>query len=112
MAGVVTKSGSLTCANNGQPTMTSSAKLTVSGNAVIPFGSVTSFTPYTGCNYNDGSGVQGPCTTTTATTGGQAGKLTVGGQAALLDNLKATAGTPPPPAPITVSAGQSKLTAS
>jgi hypothetical protein len=112
MANAVTTAGSLTCANNGKPTLTSTAKLTVSGKPVIPFSSLSSFTPYTGCTYNDGSGVTGPCTTTTVTTGGQASKLTVGGQAALLDNLSATAGTPPPPAPISVAAGQSKLTAS
>ncbi len=112
MAAVVTTDGSLTCANNGQPTLSSSAKLTVSGKPVIPFSSVTSFTPYTNCSYNDGSGVKGPCTTTTVASGGQAVKLKVGGQAALLADLGATAGTPPPPAPITVDAGQSKLTAS
>jgi hypothetical protein len=111
MANVVTTAGSLTCANNGAPTLSSSAKLKVSGKPVIPFASVSTFTPYTGCAYSSGS-VTGPCTKTTVTTGGQASKLTVGGQAALLDNLSATAGTPPPPAPISVAAGQSKLTAS
>jgi hypothetical protein len=111
MASVVTTAGSLTCANNGSPPLSSSAKLTVSGNPVIPFSSLLTFTPYTGCTYNQGS-VSGPCTKTTVVSGGQASKLSVGNQAALLGNLAATAGTPPPPLPITVGAGQSKLTAS
>ena len=111
MAKVVTTAGSLTCANTGKPTLSSSAKLKVSGQPVIPFSSVSTFTPYTGCTFTSSSAV-GPCTVTSVTSGGQASKLTVGGQGALLDNLSATAGTQPPPASITVAAGQSKLTAS
>jgi hypothetical protein len=38
--------------------------------------------------------------------------LTVGRAPVLLDSLSATSGTPPPPAPVTVSAGQRKLTVS
>ena len=111
MANPVTVNGSLTCANGGKPTLSSSAKLTVSNNAVIPFSSLLSFTPYTGCNYSSGNTV-GPCTQTTVVSPGSAQKLTVGGAPALLDNLTANAGSPPPPAPITVDAGQQKLTAS
>jgi hypothetical protein len=107
----VTTGGSFTCANNGSPTLASQAKLTIEGDPIMPFSAASGLGPYVGCKYNI-SNVVGPCTTTTVVSGGAAAKLTVGGAPALLDSIKATAGTPPPAAPVTVKAGQTKLTAS
>ena len=111
MAYPVTTGGSFTCANKGSPTLSSQAKLTIEGNPALPFSAASALGPYTGCTYNV-SGVTGPCTTTTVVSGGSATKLTVGAAPALLDSIQATAGTPPPPAAVTVNAGQTKLTAS
>ena len=111
MANVVIASGYLTCPHQGKLTLTSSAKLTVSGTPVVPFSALpTAPQTYIGCTYQM-SGSPAPCTVTTPTGGGQSAKLSAGG-AALLDDLIATAGTPATPAPATVTAGQSKLTAS
>jgi hypothetical protein len=107
----VTTKGSFTCANGGSPTLSSQAKLTVAGKPVMPYSAVSGLGTYTGCNYSVGT-VSGPCTTTTVVSGGKAAKLTVAAEAALLDSIKANAGNPPPSAPVTVKAGQTKLTAS
>lgn len=107
----VTTAGSLTCSHGGAPTLTSSAKLTVGTKPVILYADVTTFTPYTGCQFKDQSGNVQQCTTTSVVKGGEAAKLTSGGNAVLLDDLTATGGTPAPPTSITVKAGQAKLTA-
>jgi hypothetical protein len=110
MADVVTTGGSLECGHKGKPRLASTAKLVAGGAKVIPFTSLSSFSPYTGCTFTSNS-VQGPCTVTTVVAKGQASKLTVGSQPVLLADLSATAGSPPPPSTVTVTAGQSKLTA-
>lgn len=111
MASPVTTSGKLTCCHSGSPTLSSSTKLNAGGSPVIPFSSLSTFTPYTGCTYVNPSGTNQPCTTATVASGGQASKLTVGGQPALLDDLVAQTENPPT-TPYTVTAGQSKVTAS
>lgn len=113
MPTVVTTAGSLTCADHGSPTLTSSAKLTVSGSPAVLYAGVPAFTPWTGCTFQV-SGSRRPCTAAAPISNGQAAKLTAGSQPVLLSDLKAgTDNPPPPPAPsVTVVAGQSKLTAS
>jgi hypothetical protein len=113
MAAVVTTAGSLTCADQGTPTLTSSAKLTVGGRPVVVYGDVPTFTPWTGCKFQV-SGSPKPCTVATPFANGAAAKLTAGSRPVLLDNLQAATDNPPPPptASVTVVAGQSKLTAS
>ncbi len=111
MASPVTTSGKLTCAHAGSPTLSSSAKLNAGGAPVIQFSSLSTFTPYTGCTYVNPGGTNQPCAAVTVNSGGQASKLTVGGQPALLDDLVAQTENPPN-TPYTVTAGQSKLTAS
>jgi hypothetical protein len=75
------------------------------------FSAVARLSTYKNCTFKDQNGNTQECTTTTVTTGGKAGKLTAGSEAVLLDSITATAGTPAPPAPVTVTAGQAKLTA-
>ena len=110
MAAVVTMAGSLTCAHTGKPTLSSTAKLTAGGNKVILFSDLTTFKPYTGCTYMKGQ-VNTPCASTSVDSGGQAGKLTAGGKPVLLDDLMAHTDNGPTPGSVTVSGGQSKLTA-
>jgi hypothetical protein len=113
MAGVVTTAGSLTCADSGKPTLTSSAKLTVSGKPAVLYQAVPSFTPWTGCTFTTPNGTKKPCMAATPIAQGQAAKLTAGSQPVLLDNLQAGTDNPPPPpaASVKVAAGQAKLTA-
>lgn len=110
MAHVVCTDGSFTCADTGVRTLTSAAKLCVGGCAVVPFSAAAGAGTYQDCTFASGS-VTGPCTATTVVSGGKASKLTVDGDAVLLDDLSATAGTPPPPKTISVAAGQTQLTA-
>jgi hypothetical protein len=111
MASPVTTDGSFTCADNGSPKLESQAKLTVKTKPVLPFSAASTLGVYIGCSYQV-NGVTSPCTQTTVVSGGSATKLTVGKKAVLLDSISAKAGTPATPSPVTVKAGQSKLTAS
>lgn len=108
MAGVVTVAGQLSCADNGKPTLTSSAKLTVSGQAVLLYSTVPQLTPWSGCTFTAGNSPK-PCTVANPVSQGQAGKLTAGSQPVLLDNLTAQTDNL---SSVTVTAGQQKLTAS
>lgn len=119
MAAVVTIAGSVTCGHpasqpppeHGRAALSGAGRLTVDGKPVLLFSSAAGLGPYTGCSYDDGT-LKGPCARTTVLGGGSSAKLTVGGAPVLLVSLDAISGEPPPPAPVTVSAGQSKLTAS
>jgi hypothetical protein len=114
MAHAVTTAGSFTCTHKGSPEFTSTAKLTVTTTdgteTVMLFSAVASLGTYKGCTFKDQNGNTQECATTTVTSGGKAGKLTAGGEAVLLDSIQATAGTPAPPLPVTVAAGQARLT--
>jgi hypothetical protein len=109
MAGVVTVGGSVSCSHSGTAPITSTAKLTVSGQAALLYPNLASFVPFTACSYVNAGGTAQPCATLTPS-GGQASKLTAGSQPVVLASLSAT--TENPPATVTVQAGQSKLTAS
>lgn len=104
MAAVVTTAGSLKCPEQGSALLSSTAKLTVSGKPVMLYSGLQSVALFNGCT------LQSPCTGVTPVSQGQASKLTVGSQPVLLDNL--TANTKNNATPVTVSAGQAKLTAS
>jgi hypothetical protein len=114
MATVVTLAGSLTCGHTGSPVLSSTAKLTAGGSKVIAFSSVTSFGPYVDpaktCKYSEG-GSPKPCATTSVIGKGEAAKLTIGRQPVLLSDLAAKTGPDSQTTPVTVVAGQSKLTA-
>lgn len=107
MPGVVTVSGQVKCADGGMPTLSSGAKLTVSGSAAMLFSAVPSLTPYTGCSFQV-SGSPKPCTVATPS-GGSAGKLTAGSQPVLLDSLS---GVTDNASTVSATAGATKLTAS
>jgi hypothetical protein len=111
MAAPVTTGGSLSCPHSGSAALSSSAKLTAQGKPVLPYAFAASAGPYSGCTFATNSG-NNPCTTTTAS-GGQSTHLTVGGQPVLLDSASLTAvGAPTATSfPVTIAAGQTKLTA-
>jgi hypothetical protein len=119
MAAPVTVAGSVTCGHpaskpppdHGSAALSSTAKLTVDRKPVLLFSEVAGLGPYVGCSFQAGT-VLGPCTVTTPVSGGSSAKLTVANAPVLLDDLVATSQNPPPPATVTVSAGQTKLTAS
>ncbi|MFC0430577.1 hypothetical protein [Kutzneria buriramensis] len=119
MPSPVTIAGSVTCGHpaskpppdHGKAALSSTAKLTVDGKPVLPFTAAALLGPYVGCSFQAGT-VVGPCTVTTPVSGGSSTKVTVANTPVLLDSLVATSQTPPPPATVTVSAGQTKLTAS
>src|SRR4051794_20604881 len=108
MATIVTLGGSIKCASGGTATLTSSAKLTVNGQAALLFSGVPSFAPPTGCSFTTPSGATKPCTTLTASSG-QSVKLTAGSQPVLLSTASIITDNPDP---VTVTAGQSTVTAS
>src|SRR5258706_7303975 len=84
MANVLTTGSLINCLHTGTATLTSSAKLTVSGNPVLLQSQVTGFS-ITGCT-QVGSGLT-PCKSILTVTAGVSTKLTVGGDAVLLDSL-------------------------
>jgi hypothetical protein len=114
MAAVVTTAGSLTCANQGQPALSSPARLTVDGKPVLLFSAVSGLSLYAGCTFPLGNMID-PCDETSVVAGGKAAVLTVGGEPVLIDSVQATSGTKKRQGaftPVTVAAGQNKLTVS
>ena len=113
----VTTAGSVTCQHKpGAATLTSEAKLTVRKKPVLLFPAAAALGPYTGCTAPD---ARGKCVNTVVPepNPGRSRKLTVGGggNAVLLADLLATsisAAGPASATPVTVSAGQTLLTAS
>lgn len=96
--------------HGGNVSVTSSAKLKVNGNSVLVRSSVEG-KPVAGCQTpNDSTKSLKTCTSATSVTAGEASKLTVGGQPALLDTVTGiTDGNPPGTVP--ADAKQDKLTA-
>jgi hypothetical protein len=109
MADVVTTAGSLACPDGGSAALSSTAKLTVSSQPVVLYSGLTSVASFVDCTFQV-SGSPNPCTGATPVARGQATKLTAGSQPVLLDDLHAN--TTNNQLPITVTAGQAKLTAS
>jgi hypothetical protein len=108
MAFPVTTDGSVTCAHDGTVTLAGDKRLTVNHQQVVPF-PAPPFGPYAGCGE---STPPGPCASTVPSSpdSGRSGRLTVGGAPVLLSSLQATSA--PAGTPVTVSAGQTVLTAS
>jgi hypothetical protein len=108
MANVLTTASTIKCIHGGQVTpLASTAKLAVSGNPVLLEEQVSSWVIPTGKCSQVGSGLT-PCTSVKSYSHGNAGKLTAGGVAVLLDSgVGVTNGYPGNT--ITVSAGQSEV---
>ncbi|HET9141625.1 hypothetical protein [Actinophytocola sp.] len=112
MSAPVTTNGSVLCAQGGSTPLTEDGPLTVQQGTVLPFSAVANFGVYAGCVFGSPPG-SNPCTTTTPDpppNPGRSGRLTVRGEPVLLDAL--TARSAPAGTPVTVTAGQTKLTAS
>lgn len=110
MAKPVTDKGSLKCNHQGAVSLSSvsDGRLTVGGGKVVLFAKALP-QPYAGCASPT---PPGPCVSTVPAPpdSGRSSRLTVGRVPILLDSLAAT--SVPPGSPVTVSAGQSLLTAS
>jgi hypothetical protein len=112
MAALVTTVGAVTCQHGGSVQLSSQAGLTVDGKPVVLFSLLAlPASVYAKCTLSQ------PCVATTpqppptpATPNGNSTKLTVGGEAVLLDSLVAISA--PVGTSVSVMAGQSKLTAS
>ncbi len=118
MPGVLTTGSNVSCGHGGTVGTSSSAKLKVSGNAVllktgIAMKSVSS------CQTPPASDVSGPtamkCTTVTSVDSGEATKLTAGGAPVVLETLTGQTdgmvGKVTPQLLLSATAGQSKLKA-
>lgn len=113
MAGVLTTNSTIQCPDSGKVQTSSTAKLTVSNNAVLLKPDFSSWS-ISGCsNPTDPNSGSKTCLKTVGLTAGAAQKLTCGGSSAvLLDTLQGTSdATPPPHNMLSATAGQSKLTA-
>jgi hypothetical protein len=115
----VVESGSLTCKDGGKRSLSglsgtpSTIRLTVSSSPVVTVTEAGGSGTYTGCTATDSNGVNQPCGSTKVSSTG-AGKLTAGGKAVLLDGdtvLSVNTAAPTGSGTDTVSAGQTKLTA-
>lgn len=109
MPPVLTMGSTVNCADQGTVAKSSSAKLKVSGNAVLVKASVDSKT-ISNCpvpNTNSTS----KCMTATVT-GGESTKLKVGGAAVLVGTMIGQSDGLPGPKPLSVTPAQSKLSAS
>jgi len=114
MGTVLTKADTVSCGHPpGKVDVSSSAKLTVNGNAVLLKSSIMGKSISGPCSTPQSNSTS-PCKTVLSITGGEATKLTVGGQPVMLaesttgttDGLPAT----PPPGSLFAIAGQTKLT--
>jgi hypothetical protein len=116
MAFALTTESTIECPHHGTVKPSSSAKLTVGGNAVL-LNNQLSGLPIEKCEtVPETSKSITKCLTIQSESGGTAGKLSVGGVAVLLDSVKAfSEGMPPPPEPrppqMIIKAGESKLQA-
>jgi hypothetical protein len=110
MAFAVTTASTITCPHTGTVSPSSSAKLTVGGNPVVPSDQVTSWV-IAGCTWPTDNKGDVTCASVTTASGGQSQKLTVGGVAVLLDSVSAQTSGLPGPFMLSVSAGQTKLEA-
>ena len=119
MSGVLTISSNVTCGHNGKVQTSSSAKLTVNGQAVLLKDSIASKSIAT-CSTKPAADASGtptdaPCITVSSVDSGGATKLTAGGSAVMLETLAGqTDGMVTKVTPqllLSATAGQSKLTA-
>jgi len=110
MSFVVTVGSDVECSDSGVATMTSSAKLTVSTEKVVVAAGLVGAT-VAGCTQVPPPQTDVACKTVKTLTSGEAGKLTVGGRAVLLDSLKAVADGAPRNEVTCKDAKQKKLTA-
>jgi hypothetical protein len=111
MARVMTTNGSAGCGHGGSAQLSSSAKLKVSGAAVLLAGDVTSWTIKPGCSQTNSQGGEKICTSITSQTAGKSSKLKVDGQAVVLDSFAGLTDGSPKQDTASASAGQSKLSA-
>jgi hypothetical protein len=112
----VTEAGDFACSHDGERKLTDlgSGKLTVGGDPVLLVDAASSGS-YAGCVFVDPSTNQSrPCNSSLIITD-RVAKLTVASTAVLLTSDKVTSlnvdPPPTPPAPVTVTPGQAKLTA-
>jgi hypothetical protein len=111
MAKVLTTGSSIVCNHSGQvKPLTSSAKLTISGNPVLLANQVSSWT-IVGCTQTPPPPSKSPCVTVSQLTGASAQKLTANAQPVLLDSGQGVTDGKPP-GTLTITAGEMKVTAS
>jgi hypothetical protein len=111
MSAVLTLGSRVTCSNQGTVTLSSSAKLTVQGEAVLLLASVAGQS-IAGCTHPvDPNTSNALCTAVASVTGTPSSVLTAGGAGVLVGVSGMGNSTPPPPDTLSASAGQSLLTA-
>ena len=116
MASVLTVMSTVSCPHSGKVTtpITSQARLSVGGKAVLPAN--VPLTPITGCTVTTSPQAStAQCLAVALVTTGAATKLTVNKTPVLLDTLVGTTTGAPPPPPagpaVSATAGQTRLTA-
>lgn len=109
MAYVMIQRGSTGCNHGGTATLSASSKLTIGGSPVIVATDVPSWS-IAGCSQTDSSKSQLPCIKFVSFTG-KSTKLTVGGQAVVLDSFSGTTNGKPDSTGKSAGAGQSKFSA-
>jgi len=110
MSFVVTVDSDVKCKDEGKATITSSAKLTVSTTKVVVKANLLA-APIAGCKQIPPPASKIACVKATSLTSGEAAKLTVGGQAVLLDSMVAVTGGAPNNSLTCTAVKQQKLTA-
>ena len=110
MSFVLTVVSDVACPDSGVATMTSSAKLTVSGHKVVVAQDLRA-AAIGGCKQVPPPQSNVACLTVAKVTSGEATKLTVGGKAVLLDSVQAVASGAPKNALTCKDPKQQKLTA-
>src|SRR5689334_15179742 len=111
MASVLTKGSTVTCAQQGTATLTTTAKLHVAGDPVLRESDAPSWS-IKGCKLTNPSGTNTPCAKLASVSAGQAMKLTSDGSPVLLDSFQALTMSPPPSHSVSASDAKSKMTAS
>ena len=109
MPKVLTKDSSVKCGHGATASVSSSAKLTVSGKEVLLEDGPPTWSFDTNCGQVDSSSGQKQCTKIASVSAGKSTKLTVGGKAVLLDTLAGMTDGSPSNTALNASAGQNKL---
>jgi hypothetical protein len=111
MPKVLTTGSSVICGHGATASLSSSAKLTVQGEAVLLENEYSSWTFQVGCAQTDSSKSQKPCAIITEISGGQSSKLTVNGISVLIDTLSGLSDGNPGKTDVSATASQDKLEA-
>ena len=111
MPKVLTTDSTVSCGHGANASLSSTAKLTVGGSNVLLANGYSAWSFPPGCSQTNVDSGEKICTLVTGITAGESSKLSVGGQAVLLESLGGTTDGSPDSLSLGATANQNKLEA-